>query len=264
MAKFITFSPLFVLCFMFFNCKGPGKSDLKSKMLSFDHLEDLTYTLTEDFPYIHVHKLTFPFELKPMATLKKNGVNANTWIIHEHLGTHIDAPNHFQPDGISVDQIRPEDLIVSLFVIDIRDKASKNSDAELTVGDIKEFERLHGMITPHSCVMMLSGWGKYVKTPIYMGLDAKGNKHFPGFSVEAAQFLAKDRNVAGIGVDVISFDPGIDNNYSTHKMLFSYGKWAVENVANLEIVPVKGATLIVGAPKVGHATGGIARLFAIW
>jgi kynurenine formamidase len=63
---------------------------------------------------------------------------------------------------------------------------------------------------------------------------------------------------------VISFDPGIDNNYSTHKMLFSYGKWAVENVANLEIVPVKGATLIVGAPKVGHATGGIARLFAIW
>jgi kynurenine formamidase len=191
MAKFITFSPLFVLCFMFFNCKGPGKSDLKSKMLSFDHLEDLTYTLTEDFPYIHVHKLTFPFELKPMATLKKNGVNANTWIIHEHLGTHIDAPNHFQPDGISVDQIRPEDLIVSLFVIDIRDKASKNSDAELTVGDIKEFERLHGMITPHSCVMMLSGWGKYVKTPFTWDLMPREISTFLVFQLKRRSSLLK-------------------------------------------------------------------------
>jgi kynurenine formamidase len=245
-------------------CEKKQEQSYQNKVLSYGHLEDLTYALTKDFPYIHVHQLTFPFRLKTMATLKKNGVNANTWIIHEHLGTHIDAPNHFQPDGISVDQIKPEDLIVPLVVIDIRMKASKNRDAELTVGDIMKFEEVNGRIKQHSCVMMLSGWGKYVNTPVYMGIDSSGNKHFPGFSVAAVQFLAKNRAIAGIGADVISFDPGRDNNYTTHKMLFSNGKWAVENVANLEKVPVTGAILIVGAPKVGGATGGIARIFAVW
>ena len=97
-----------------------------------------------------------------------------------------------------------------------------------------------------------------------MGMDSSGTKHFPGFSIAAVKFLAEKRDIAGIGVDVISFDPGRDNNYSTHKVLFAYGKWAVENVANLEKIPATGATLIVGAPKVGGASGGIARIFAIW
>lgn len=256
---------LAIFCFVFlFGCHEKKEQLAQTKLLPYNHLEDLTYTLRQDFPYIHVRKLTFPFQLKPMATLEKNGVNANTWIIHEHIGTHIDAPNHFQPDGISVDQIKPEDLIVPLIIIDIVAKAQKNRDAELTVSDIEEFEKANGRIRPHSCVMMLFGWGKYVKTSTYMGLDSSGTKHFPGFSVEAVKFLAEKRNIAGIGVDVISFDPGRDNNYSTHKMLFANGKWAVENVANLERVPATGATLIVGAPKIGGATGGIARIFAIW
>ena len=256
---------LSIICIAFLvGCHGQKEPSTPAKVLPYSHLEDLTYTLTQDFPYIHVHNLTFPFQLKPMATLEKNGVAANTWIIHEHLGTHIDAPNHFQPGGISVDQIKPEDLIVPLVVIDIVAKAEKNKDAELMVSDIDKFEKTNGRIRPHTCVMMLSGWGKYVKTPTYMGVDSSGTKHFPGFSIAAVKFLAEKRDIAGIGVDVISFDPGRDNNYSTHKVLFAYGKWAVENVANLEKVPATGATLIVGAPKVGGASGGIARIFAIW
>jgi Putative cyclase len=66
-----------------------------SRILHIDNIVDLTHTLTPDFPFIPVKQLTYPFELIPMATLKENGVEANSWRIHEHLGTHIDAPNHF-------------------------------------------------------------------------------------------------------------------------------------------------------------------------
>src|SRR5260370_1021545 len=138
-------------------CRQPdnhGKED-HGKIIHFDHLVDLTYTLTSEFPFIPVRRLTFPFSMTPMATLSKNGVAANTWHIHEHLGTHIDAPNHFAPDGISVDQIRPEDLIVPVVVIDIRKKASADRDAELTVDDLRDFEAEHGRVPEHSCVMML-------------------------------------------------------------------------------------------------------------
>ena len=55
-------------------------------------LVDLTHTLDEDFPYIPVPGITFPFALEPIATIEEHHVAANAWRIHEHLGTQIDAP----------------------------------------------------------------------------------------------------------------------------------------------------------------------------
>ena len=243
---------------------GCGQRADTGRVLHMDHIVDLTYTLTPDFPYIPVRDLTFPFGMTPMATISKDGVAANSWHIHEHLGTHIDAPNHFTEGGLTVDEIKLEDLIVPVVVIDIIAKAAEDRDTELTKEDIANFESKHGRIPEHSCVMMLSGWEKYVRTPAYLGLDTNHVKHFPGFSAAAVEFLVKERNIAGIGVDVISFDPGRDSLYTAHKILCREGKWAVENIANLNKIPLTGATLFVGASKIGKATGGISRIFAVW
>jgi kynurenine formamidase len=35
-------------------------------------------------------------------------------------------------------------------------------------------------------------------------------------------------------------------------------------MANLNKIPKTGATVIVGAPKVGKATGGFTRILAVW
>jgi kynurenine formamidase len=236
----------------------------KGRVLRIDHIKDLTHTLTPDFPFIPVKKLTYPFELIPMATLDSNGVAANSWKIHEHLGTHIDAPNHFIKDQLSLDQITIEDLIVPFVVIDISEKAARNSDAELTVEDLQQFEQQNGRIPDRACVMMYSGWEKKLKDPSFVGLDEKQVKHYPGFSTKAIQFLLTERNISGIGVDVLSIDPGIDEKYIGHRLLFAAGKWALECVANLNQVPATGATIIVGAPKVGKATGGFTRIIAVW
>ncbi|HLZ87483.1 MAG TPA: cyclase family protein [Puia sp.] len=247
----------------FADCNNPT-SKKEDRVIHINHIVDLTHTLTAEFPYIPVKNLTYPFKLIPMATLKDNGVAANSWHIHEHLGTHIDAPNHFINDQKSVDQIALQDLIVPVEVIDIEEKASKNRDAELTVGDLEQFESKNGRIPEHSCVIMYSGWEKHLKDSLFVGLDDRQVKHYPGFSNAAIQFLIKERNIAGIGVDVLSFDPGIDENYTGHKTLFAAGKWGVECVANLSKIPPTGATIIVGAPKVGQATGGFSRIIAVW
>ncbi len=258
--KVFSISLMFII---FIGCKNqPVKEN--GRILHIDHIVDLTHTLTPDFPYIPVKGLTYPFDLIPMATLKENGVAANSWKIHEHLGTHIDAPNHFIEGQKSLDQIELKDLIVPVVVIDIEEKASKNSNAVLTMEDIKNFEKQYGEIPAHACVMMYSGWEKHLKDSLYVGLDNKGVKHFPGFSNDVIAYLLTNRNIAGIGVDVLSFDPGIDENYSGHKNLFSAGKWGVENVANLSHIPKTGASIIVGAPKVGNATGGFSRIIAVW
>ena len=234
------------------------------RTIPINNIVDLTHTLSADFPFIPVKKLTYPFELIPMATLKENGVEANSWRIHEHLGTHIDAPNHFIENKNSVDRIALEDLIVPVVVIDISAKAATDSDAELTIDDIRNFEREFGTIPDHACVMMYSGWEKHLTDSLFVGLDRQQVKHYPGFSNDAIRFLLEKRNIAGIGVDVLSFDPGVDENYTGHKTLFSAGKWGVECVANLDKIPKQGATIIVGAPKVKAATGGFSRIIAVW
>jgi kynurenine formamidase len=59
-------------------------------------------------------------------------------------------------------------------------------------------------------------------------------------------------------------NPSIDKNYDRMKNDFDAGKWGVECVANLNKIPKIGATVIIGAPKVGKATGGLSRIIAVW
>lgn len=261
--KRLQISTFVFVVFYLVSCRNEPAKNI-SNIIHIDNIVDLTHTLTSEFPFIPVKKLTYPFELIPMATLKENGVEANSWKIHEHLGTHTDAPNHFIAGQKSLDQLDLKDLIVPVVVIDIEAKALKSSDAELTIDDINKFEKEHGKIPDHSCVMMYSGWEKHLKDSMFVGLDSKQVKHYPGFSNDAIKFLVKERKIAGIGVDALSFDPGTDENYTGHKTLFEAGKWGVECVANLNKIPKTGATVIVAAPKVGKATGSFSRIIAVW
>ena len=65
---------------------------------------DLTYTLNERSPYWPGDKYQ-PFELRTIATLEEDGVLSKMLILPEHLGTHIDAPNHFEADRPAVDDL---------------------------------------------------------------------------------------------------------------------------------------------------------------
>jgi kynurenine formamidase len=229
------------------------------------HVVDLTHPLDGAFPYIPVPGVTFPFALEPIATLEANGVAANRWIVHEHLGTQVDAPNHFAAGGRSLDQIRADEMIVPVVAIDFRARAAADRDAAVSAADIVAWEAEHGRIPDGACVMFNFGWSQYIRDPSrYLGVDAQHVKHFPGISPEAAAFLVRERSIWGVGVDTISFDPGQDGTYQTHRVLLGADKWALEAVANLDQIPIVGATLFVGAPNVRGATGGPVRLLATW
>jgi kynurenine formamidase len=231
----------------------------------FAHIVDLTHALDEDTPYIPVPNITFPFRKTPIATVTKNGVAAYRWEIHEHLGTQIDAPNHFFDDGRSLDLLPVDSLVVPLVVIDVSARAAADPDTSLTVADIEAWERQHGRIAERAAVMMASGWDVRIKdATAFVNADASGAMHFPGFSPQAVSFLARSRQVSGIGVDTLSLDPGLDVTYAAHKAWLATGKWGVELVANLRQVPPVGATVFVGAAKVKGATGGPVRLIAVW
>jgi kynurenine formamidase len=246
-------------------CVGALAQTPSQAVRQFAHVIDLTHTLDEDTPYIPVPGITFPFKKTPIATVAKNGVAAYRWEIHEHLGTQIDAPNHFFDDALSLERLPVASLVVPLVVIDVSTRAASDADTSVRVADVEAWEQRHGRIPNQAAVFMRSGWDVRIEdAKAFVNRDASGVMHFPGFSAEAATFLARSRDVAGIGVDTLSLDPGPDTTYAAHKAWLATGKWGVELVANLSNVPASGATVFVGATKVTGATGGPVRLIAVW
>jgi kynurenine formamidase len=227
---------------------------------SFQRAVDLTHVVTEDFPTFFG---TPNLDIETLFTFDPNGFNMYRWHLVEHTGTHMDAPFHFSPDGLSADQLPLSMLIVPLAVVDIRDKAEVNPDAQLTLDDLIGWERRHGRIPKDACVAMNSGWADKVNTPEFRNADANGVLHFPGFHVEAVEFLLEERQVNGIAVDTLSLDFGPSADFATHYRWLPANRWGKEAVANLDAVPPRGATLIVGGPKIAGATGGISRLIAL-
>lgn len=226
----------------------------------FKRAVDLTHPITEDFP-------TFfgppNLEIEPLFTLEANGFNMFRWLLVEHTGTHMDAPFHFSADGMSADQIPLSQLIVPLVVVDIRRKAETNPDAQVTPEDLVRWERRHGRIPKDACVAMNSGWAEKVNTPEFRNADESGVMHFPGFHVEAVEFLLEERQVTGIAVDTLSLDFGPSPDFATHFRWLPTNRWGLEAVANLDLVPPRGATLITAVHKVAGASGGISRLIAL-
>ena len=64
----------------------------------------------------------------------------------EHGGTHMDAPLHFNRDGMSVDQVPMSYFVGPAVVIDFSARSENYPDATLIVEDLQAYERTHGEI----------------------------------------------------------------------------------------------------------------------
>jgi kynurenine formamidase len=82
--------------------------------------------------------------------------------------------------------------------------------------------------------------------------------------VEAVEFLVKQRSIKGIAIDTPSIDRGKAADFKVHQVLCAADKLALENIANMDKLPTKGATLYVIPMLIKEGTGAPARVFAIF
>ncbi len=221
---------------------------------------DMTHVLSEEFPtYFGVPG----FKKEQKFNFKEHGFNLFEMTVNEHTGTHLDAPLHFSKDGNSVDEIPVENLVAPLVVIDIKAKAAENPDAQVTPEDIKKWIATNGPLPEKCCVAMNSGWDAHVGSDKFRGVDGEKKMHFPGFHIDATKMLLEESSAVGMAVDTLSLDYGMSGDFVTHYAWLPTNRWGLENLANLDNVPAKGATLVVGAPKHKGGSGGPSRVFAL-
>lgn len=185
----------------------------------------------------------------------------------EHGGTHMDAPVHFNRDGMTVDQVPLAAMVGPAAVIDFSARAAGDPDIMLTVADITQWESAHGKIPDNAIVVARSGWDRFWPDKLhYLGTDKAGDVphlRFPGYSAEAADFLLQNRKVSAIAIDTASIDPGNSKEFPVHRRWLGANKPAFENLANADKLPPTGATLFCIPMKIGKGTGAPTRIFAI-
>lgn len=181
----------------------------------------------------------------------------------EHFSTHLDAPSHFAPGKWTVDQIPPERLVRPGYCIHVEDKAKADEDYRVSLADIKAFESREGAIPQSAIVLVATGWDRRLREPGRYMNEKNKVKHFPGISIEAAAYLARERKVAGIGIDTPSVDYGPSEKYETHNTTMPENVYHIENATRLTELPAKGFTVVVAPIKIAGGSGGPTRLFAL-
>jgi kynurenine formamidase len=215
--------------------------------------------LTPDFP---TGSGEWQLAMERVSTWPNDPWNIYRWHIHEHTGTHLDAPLH-RSNKDSADLIPASHLVGPLAVVDIRRKAAADADAELTLDDLRAWESQNGRLPAGSIVAMSSGWDAHVHSAKFRNAASNGALHTPGFHIETVEFLLAERDVKGIVVDTLSLDRGLSPDFPVHARWLGSNRWGLECAANLGELPPRGATLVVGGPKIAGASGGPSRVFGL-
>jgi kynurenine formamidase len=203
------------------------------------------------------------FEAKVNATVEKNGYFTRSFWMLEHYGTHLDAPIHFPPGKMTVDEIPARKLFGPAVVLDARPESAKDADYQVSPALIEEWEKRHGQIPEGAIVLLRTGWAsRWPDAQRYRNQDAQGRMHFPGYSVNAAKLLI-ERKVSGLGCDTMSADYGASEDFAVHRAVLGAGLYQLENLADLSALPETGAFLVVAPIKLEGGSGGAARVFAL-
>lgn len=137
-----------------------------------------------------------PIGIKQNKAISK-GDSCNTFILNfpNHIGTHIDCPNHFFNSGRKIAEYKIKDFI---FLRPVLIDCPKLANELVTNLDI---ERNIKRLRRADIVLFRTGFYRYRG-------ESKYSTENPGISPEAAFFLRRNlQNIRCVGIDAISVSP---------------------------------------------------------
>jgi arylformamidase len=182
--------------------------------------------------------------------IKDDGYNLELLFMSSHTGTHIDAPNHFFEDGLTVEKIPLKRLIQNAILI----KLFKKRNQSITLSDIKAFEEQYEQIPQNSTIVFFTNWQKNSKKSYFFTEN-------PGLDEKAAKYLVS-KKINLVGIDSPSIDLGKNSKFPVHKIFSKKNILIVENLDNLEKIPSQKFLLSIFPLKLKGASGSPIRAVA--
>ena len=192
------------------------------------------------------------------------------WIeVGEHVGTHFDAPSHWitGKGKACVDQLEAKAFIGPAAVIDVTAEVRRNIDFVATRQTILDWERTHGRIPKGAWVILRTGWEERANDQTAFLNAGSDGAHYPGWGRDSAEFLTRERDILGVGVEQVGTDAGVgakaDPPFPNHAIMHGAGKLGLTQLANVSLLPPTGAILIAAPLKIERGSGSPVRAIAI-
>lgn len=154
-----------------------------------------------------------------------------------HSGTHIDAPAHFLPKGMTIDQIPPRRWISSAVVVD--------TEGERRIGAARLARQ---EIRPGDSVLLRANADRAV--------DAHPDD-FAALDRDAAEWLV-ERRINLVGIDALSIEPYTDPAWPVHTILLGHDILILEGLRLRHVAPGR-YTLVATPLRITGADGAPAR-----
>ncbi len=237
---------------------------------------DLTTPLGPDTPVIDLPPVFAPSPGLMLTEISRYDSRGPAWYwnvlnLGEHTGTHFDAPIHWitgkdLPNN-ATDTIQPRKFVGPACVIDVTADVEQNPDFLLTIDRVEQWEQEHGRFPAGAWVLIRTGWSKHQGREEFLGLGADDRSHSPGFHPSCSQYLAKERDILGVGVETVGTDAGLaggfDTPFPSHTFMHGAGKFGLTSLINLDALPLTGAVVIAAPLKIINGSGSPLRVIAI-
>ena len=165
-----------------------------------------------------------------------------------HVGTHVDAPYHFQKYGTTVEKIPLNRLIIEENVKVL--KIEKQDNEKIEVGDLRDYN-----IMKNDTILINTNW------VLNRTLD-KYYKKNPGLSEAAAKYLA-EAEINLVGIDGPNIDPADDHDFNSHGIFSANDIPIIENLINLDRLLNKKFIFVALPLKLKNCSGSPVRALAI-
>ncbi|MGA3167935.1 MAG: cyclase family protein [Terriglobia bacterium] len=195
---------------------------------------DLSQTLEEHMPHFPTHSRFFH---NLWGSYWHGGRSLSYQLVmHEHNGTHVDAPAHFVSDAKPQAHVTIERVPVArLLGRGVRVNCQGMKAGEYVSRDrIARWESEHGALERGDIVLFDFGWSmKWELRPN----DQRYVEDWPGVGMNAAEYLLS-KQVAAIGVDTLSPDPPEAlRTQPIHPVVLEKQVLIIENLCNLDQLP---------------------------
>jgi kynurenine formamidase len=113
---------------------------------------------------------------------------------------------------------------------------------------------------------MRTDWSKRADPAKFLNMKEDG-PHTPGPSAAAMEFLVKERNVNGWGVEAVGTDHGqafaFEPAFPAHNLMHGAKKLGLASLCNLDQLPPTGALIITPPLKIENGSGSPLRVLAL-
>lgn len=236
---------------------------------------DLTQTLSPEFQTLDLPQQfgqCEPLRIEKVSEYDERGPlwYWNNFSCNEHTGTHFDAPIHWVTGkdlaNNSVETLLVQELVGPALVIDCTAESAANPDFLLDIPHLECWEAANGTIDKGSWVLMRTDWSKHSRSDRFKNMDETG-QHTPGPTPDAMRFLVEDRGIRGFGTETIGTDAGqahsMNPPYPAHHYLHGAGRYGLQCLTNLDLLPTRGAVIICPPLKLERGSGSPLRVLAL-